>query len=78
MAAEWHPAKGFEPLTTRLFIDAFYASTMQYPMQDCGVIDIGLRVIKRCEMYSEEYKNWIARENESPPIIETINSFKEN
>ena len=28
-------------------------------------------------MYSEDYKNWIARENESPPIVETIDSFKE-
>ena len=28
-------------------------------------------------MYSEEYKNWIARENEIPPITEMIDSFKE-
>jgi hypothetical protein len=28
-------------------------------------------------MYSKEYKNWIAREHVSPPIDETINSFKE-
>ena len=76
MAAKWHPAKGFEPLTTCLFIGASYASAAQYPMQDCNVIDIGLRVIKRCGMYSGEYKNWIARENESPPTAETINSFK--
>ena len=46
-------------------------------MDDRDVIDIGLRVIKRCGMYSEEYKNWITRENESPPIVETIDSFKE-
>ena len=46
-------------------------------MWDCNVIDIGLRVIKRCGMYSKEYKNWIAREHESPPIVETIDSFKE-
>jgi hypothetical protein len=25
----------------------------------------------------DEYKNWIARENETPPIAETIDSFKE-
>ncbi len=46
-------------------------------MDDRDVIDIGLRVIKQCGMYSEEYKNWIARENESPPIVKTIDSFKE-
>ena len=26
MAADWHPSKGFEPLTTRLLIGALYAS----------------------------------------------------
>ena len=77
MAIEWHPSKGFEPLATRLFIGATYASAARYPMRDCDVIDIGLRVIKRCGMYSEEYKNWITREHESPPIEKTINSFKE-
>ena len=46
-------------------------------MQDYNVINISLHVIKRCGMYSEEYKNWIARENEFPPIVETIDSFKE-
>ena len=77
MAAEWHPSKDFEPLATRLFISALYASTAGYPMRDRDVIDIGLCVIKRCGMYSEENKNWIAREHESPLIIETIDSFKD-
>jgi hypothetical protein len=75
MAADWYPSDGFEPLATRLFIDASYASTARYPMDDCDVIDIGLRVIKRCGMYSEENKNWIARENQNPPIAETVDSF---
>ena len=26
IAPEWHPSKGFEPLATRLFIGALYAS----------------------------------------------------
>jgi len=77
MAADWHPADGFKPLATRLFIGASYASAARYPMDDCDVIDISLRNIKRCGMYSEEYKNWIARENETPPIVEAIDSFKE-
>jgi hypothetical protein len=77
MAADWQPSDGFEPLATRLFIGASYASAARYPMDDRDVIDIGLRVIKRCGMYSEEYKNWIAREHETPPIVETIDSFKE-
>ena len=46
-------------------------------MDNRNAIDIGLHVIKRCRMYSEEYKNWITRENETPPIVKTIDSFKE-
>jgi hypothetical protein len=61
MATDWHPSKGFKPLTTRLFIGALYASAVRYPKRDCDVIDIGLRIIKCCGMYSKEYKNWIAR-----------------
>jgi len=76
MAANWHPSDGFEPLATCLFIGASYGIAACYPMDDSDVIDIGLRLIKRCGMYSEEYKNWIACVNESPPITETIDSFK--
>jgi hypothetical protein len=77
MAADWDPSDGLESLATRLFIGTSYASTARYPMDDCDIIDISLRVIKRCGIYSEEYKNWIARKNETPPIIETIDSFNE-
>jgi len=54
MAADWPPSNGFEPLAMRLFIGASYASMARYPMDDRDIIDIGLRVIKRCRMYSEE------------------------
>ncbi len=77
MAANWQPSNGFEPLAMRLFISASYASAARYPMDDRDVIDIGLCAIKRCGMYSEEYKNWIARENKTLAIVEMINSFKE-
>ncbi len=77
MATTWHPYEGFEPLATCLFISASYASAARYPIDDRDVIDIGLRVIKRCGMYAKEYKNWISHENGVPPIVETINSFKE-
>ena len=77
MAAKWHPTKGFEPLMTCLFIGTSYAIAARYPMQDHDVINIGMRIIKHCRMYSEEYKNWIVEENKSPPIVETIDSFKE-
>jgi hypothetical protein len=78
MATTWHPSKGFEPLATRLFIGMSYASAACYPMDNCDVIDIGLCVIKRCGMYAKEYKNWISHKNAVPPIVETIDSFKEH
>jgi hypothetical protein len=77
MAATCHPSKGFEPLTTRLFIGASYASAARYPMDDHDVIDISLRLIMCCGLYAEEYKNWMLHENAVPPIVKTINSFKE-
>jgi hypothetical protein len=77
MAATWHPSEDYEPLATRLFIGASYASAAGYPMDDRDIIDIGLCIIKHCGMYVEEYKNWISRENVVPPIVETIDSFKE-
>jgi hypothetical protein len=77
MTATWHPSEGFEPLATCLFIGASYASAARYPMDNCDVIDISLCVIKRCGMYAIEYKNWILRKNAVPPIIKTIDSFKE-
>ncbi len=76
MAADWHPSDGFEPLATRLFIGASYASAARYLMEEHNIIDTGLRIIKCCGMYSEEYKGWIAWENESPPVTKTVETFK--
>jgi hypothetical protein len=76
IAANWHPSDGFELLATRLFISALYASAASYPMEERNIINICLRIIKCCGMYSEEYKGWIARENESPPITKMVETFK--
>jgi hypothetical protein len=46
-------------------------------MDNCNIINIGLRVIKHCGIYAKEYKNWILHKNTVPPIVETIDSFKE-
>ena len=56
MATTWHPSEGFEPLATHLFISASYASAACYLMDNRDVIDIGLHIIKRCGMYTKEYK----------------------
>jgi hypothetical protein len=80
MAADWHPADGFEQLVTRLFLGAAYASAARYPMEDWDIVDIGLRVIKRCGMYAEEYKTWIGIDNAgqhaTPPEKQTLDTFK--
>jgi hypothetical protein len=63
MSANWQPTDGFEQLVTRLFFSASYASAARYPMEECDIIDIGIRVIKRCGMYAKEYKAWIGIKN---------------
>jgi hypothetical protein len=49
-------------------------------MEERDIINIGLRVIKRCGMYAKEYKAWIGMENAgqlaSPRIKQTLDSFK--
>jgi hypothetical protein len=58
VVATWHPSDAFEPLAKHLFIGASYASAACYPIDDHDIIIIGLRVIKRCGLDAEEYKNW--------------------
>ncbi len=49
-------------------------------MEERNIIDIGLRMIKRCRMYAEEYKAWIGIKNAgqlaNPCIKQTLDSFK--
>ena len=56
MAPDWHPSDSFKPLATCLIIGASYASAARYPMDNCDVINMRLRIIKRRSMYSKEYK----------------------
>jgi hypothetical protein len=77
MAATWHLSKGFESLAMRFFIGTSYQSAACYPMDGRDVIDIGLHVIKRCGMYANKYKKRILWKNAVPPIVKTIDSFKE-
>ncbi len=80
MATNWQPTESFEQLVTWLFLGALYASAAKYPMEERDIIDIGLRVIKRCRMNTDEYKAWIGIENAgqltSPRIKQTLDSFK--
>ena len=45
-------------------------------MEERDIIDIGLCIIKRCSMYSKEYKGWITQENKLPPVTKTVKTFK--
>jgi hypothetical protein len=80
MAANWQPTNGFEQLVTQLFLGASYASAARYPIEECDIIDISLRVIKCCGMYAKEYKAWIGIKNAgqlaSPHVKQTLDSFK--
>ncbi len=80
MAAGWQPIDGFEQLVMRLFLGTSYTSAARYPMEECNIIDIGLRVIKCCGVYAEEYKAWIGIENAgqlaNPRVKQTLDSFK--
>jgi hypothetical protein len=76
MAAKWHPANCFDTLVLRLFTGAAFAGCTNFTMSGRDIINIGLRVIKRCGMYAKEFKAWIAREVISPRIVETFDSFK--
>jgi hypothetical protein len=64
----------------QLFLGTSFASAARYPMEERDIIDIGLRVIKCCGMYTEEYKAWIGMENTgqlaSPRIKQMLDSFK--
>ena len=50
MAADWHPADRFDALILHLFTGAAYASSAGFKMNDVDIVDIGLRIIKQCEM----------------------------
>jgi hypothetical protein len=45
-------------------------------MNHVNIVDIGCCIIKRCRMYSKEYKAWIACEAIRPRIVKTVNTFK--
>jgi hypothetical protein len=80
MAANWQPTNSFEQLIMRLFLGMSYASAARYPMEECNIINIGLRVIKCCGMYAEEYKVWIGIKNAGqlvlPCVKQTLDYFK--
>ncbi len=80
MAANWQPTNGFEQLITRLFLSALYASAARYLMEEHDIIDICLRLIKHCGMYTKEYKAWIGIKNAgqlaNPRVKQTLDSFK--
>jgi hypothetical protein len=76
MAANWHPANRFDALILHLINGAAYASSAGFKMNNVDIVDIGLRIIKQCRMYGEEYKAWIACKAIRPRIVETVDTSK--
>jgi hypothetical protein len=76
MAANWHPANGFDALILHLFTRAAYTSSAGFRMNDVNIVDIGLRIIKQCWMYGKEYKAWIACKAIHPCIVDMVATFK--
>lgn len=73
-------SEGFDALTLCLFTGGAYADACCYPIPVRDIINIGIRVIKRCRLYAEEYKQWIAQNkanaSTTPPVVEMFKSFK--
>ncbi len=73
MASEWHPSMGFELLAACLFHGATFANLAKYPINDDGIVNIGIHVLNQTGLFVEEYKTWILRgnnatkKNASPP-----------
>ena len=76
MATGWHPANGFDALILCLFTGATYASSAGFKMNNVDIVNIGLRIIKQCGMYSKEYKAWIACKSICHAITKTFDTFK--
>ena len=76
MAADWHSGNGFEAFALRLFTGTAYTNATGYLLFDCNIVDIGIRVIKLCGLYGEEYKSWIAQATTTPRVIETLDTLK--
>jgi hypothetical protein len=77
MAVDWHPSDGFNHLVLRLFTSAAFACSAGYPVNNIDVIDIGLRAIKCCSMYTKEYKQWTPHKAICPHINKDMTFFKE-
>ncbi len=69
MAANWHPANGYNTLVLCLFTCAAFAGCTSFTMADRDIVDIGLHIIKRCSMYAKEYKAWITCEAICPRTV---------
>ncbi len=76
MAANRHPAEGFDALILCLFTGAAFASSASFEMNDVDIVNISLCIIKQFGMYGKEYKAWITREAIRLHIAKTFDTFK--
>jgi hypothetical protein len=76
MAANWHPADGFDKFVLRLFTGVAFAGCTNFTMANRDIVNIGLHVIKQYDMYAKEYKAWIACKAICPRIVMIFDPFK--
>jgi hypothetical protein len=54
MALDWHPSQGIKLLVVRLFPGTTFANLAKYPIPDDDIVNIGIRVLHRTGLFSEE------------------------
>jgi hypothetical protein len=69
-------SSGFVILVLCLFSGATFVGCTGFMMNDHGIVNIGLHMIKGCGMYANEHKAWISRDAIRPKIVKNLNWFQ--
>ena len=70
------PATVLMPLHSALITGTAYTNTTGYPIVNQDIVDIKISVIKRCSLYTDKYKSWIAHATATPRIVKTLDTFE--
>ena len=59
MKTPWNPSTGLVTLVQQLKEGVMFSYLCEHPLPEWQVVDIGVKLIKATELYTEEYKTWI-------------------
>jgi len=65
METNWHPNDGIQTLISQIADGIEYAHFADQPIQDAEAIDIGIRAIMRCGLFTHDYELWIQEHDKS-------------